>query len=210
MEEKNWLRRLISGEVLCLVTEEKAVDWLMTNSGQEYADLGLGYVGMQLASDEQQTYFYAAYDNLDDNTDAKALKSHLQYIVNLMHPLLAFLDFIAQANDDDQYADIEHIFRYSELITAIENSQPIEESLRALSSHSLFKTARSKSSLGEKLSSVLKTMEEEGFLLSDGSGSHFTVTGKLAYYIKLFEEIVQHQSPNLLEQSDDSQQELVV
>ena len=210
MEEKNWLRRLISGEILCIVTDKKAVDWLVTNSGQEYANLGLDYVGMQLASDEQQTYFYAAYNNLNDKADAKALKSHLQYIVNLMHPLLAFLDFIAQANDDDQYADIEHIYRYSELITAIENSQAIEESLRALSSHSLFRTARSKSSLGEKLSSVLKTMEEEGFLLSDGSGTHYTVTGKLAYYIKLFEEIVQHQEPSLMEQSDDSQKELMI
>lgn len=210
MEEKNWLRQLIRGEVLCIVKDEKAVDWLATQSGQDYAEDALGYVGMQLASDEQQTYFYAAYDNLDSKEDAKALKTHLQYIVNLMHPLLAFLDFIAQANDDDQYADIEHIYRYSELIIAIENSQIVEESLRTLTSHGLFKTARSKSSLSEKLSAILKIMEEEDFLLSDGSGTHYTVTGKLAYYIKLFEEIVQHQAPSLIDQSSDSQKELVV
>lgn len=203
--ETNVCRKLISGNVLCSVTDYEAVDWLRGSVAKEVVNDALGYYGFSLSSDEDEDYFYASYDDLDDREDSKALKSRLQVIVDAMHPIFRFMEFVSQANNEDVYPDIGHIYRLSELLITIENNDSVAESLKGLTSTKFFKNSRSKTSINERLSSILSIMTDEGLLFSDGSGVKFTVTGKFAYYIQVYLSVIAMQAPEILDDSQDEQ-----
>jgi hypothetical protein len=207
MNEAKILRQLLRGDVICTATNLPAVEWLRTELGQEYVKEALIPFGFKLSFSEDEMYFFSSYADLDDSQDAKALKPHLQNIVNSMTPVLSFMEFVSKANGEDSYPDIEHILRFSELLITVENNEQVKEALKSLTSSTFFKNARSKKTSKDQLSTILDILADHGLLASDGGGSQYTVTGKFAYYIEIYESVVGLHSPDILDESIASQQE---
>jgi len=208
--EKLVIRQLLAGNIICTVTDSEAVDWLRTASGRDVVNAALACVGFKLACSEDEDYFYAAFDDLSIKSDQKLAKKNIQRILNTTQPFLAFMSFIAEANNDDVLPDIEHTFYFGKVLSEIESNEKVANSLINLTENPFFKKAGGRSTLSEKLRGVVDVMVDEGILVSDGSGSLYTFTGKLAYQVKIIEKVFEYQGIELLDPQDDSQGELVL
>lgn len=210
VNEKLVIRQLLAGNIVCTVTDSLAVDWLRTELGSEVVNDALGYVGFKLACSEDEDYFYAAFDDLSIKSDLKLAKKNIQRILNTTQPFLAFMSFIAEANHNDVLPDIEHTFYFGKVLSEIESNKKVANSLISLTENPFFKKAGGRSALSEKLRGVVDVMAAEGVLVSDGSSSLYTFTGKLAYHVKIIEKVFEYQDIELLGAQDDSQGELVI
>ena len=74
MNERQLIRRLMAGDVICQVTHESSVAWLQHEANVAQINQGLSYVGMKLSHNEAKTYFYASYQDLRDKEDETALR----------------------------------------------------------------------------------------------------------------------------------------
>ncbi|WP_178863473.1 hypothetical protein [Thiomicrorhabdus cannonii] len=208
MSDTRVIRKLMAGEVVCSVTESDAVDWLQGAIAKECVSEALSYCGFRLSYDQEETYFYASYANLDDKEDARALRSRLQEVVDLMHPIFQFMEFVSKANGEDVYPDIGHVYQFTTLLMSVEHDSSVAESLKSLSNTKFFKTVRSKNNPTDRLKTVLLEMAEHGLLATDNEALRFVVTGKFAHYLALYQTIVELDEPELMVESRGEQQGL--
>ena len=204
-DDNLWIRQLTSGQILCSVTNPDAVDYLKSDGGRENVDDALRYQGMSLAHSESQEYWYAIYNDLNSKPDADAVKKDIQNVFKTTEPFLSFMKLIMEASGENTYPDVAHDFFFGSVLATIENNDALASDLVKLTSKAFFKNASSRKTHSERLRTVVKKMEEEGVIISDDSGSHYTFTGKLAYHIALIEHVLEIQEPELLDDIEDEQ-----
>ncbi|MCL5796100.1 MAG: hypothetical protein M1579_01200 [Gammaproteobacteria bacterium] len=210
MSDTLLIRRLMMGEIICMVTDEAAVDRLQNPAIMDHVNTALAYVGMKLSSNEVKSYFYASYADLSKTADAQHLKQRLQSIVKIMHPLFQFIELITKANNEDSYPTQGHTYLFSQLLMTIENNDALADMLTNLSNKSLFKSARAKSNTNDRLRSLLTTMVNEGLLYTSEEGLRYVVTGQFDYYLSIYHQIVALDSPEVMAEVAEEQVDLAL
>lgn len=205
MNERQLIRRLMMGDVICQVTHESSVAWLQHEANIAQINQALSYVGMKVSHDEGKTYFYASYQDLRDKEDELALRKRLQEMVDIMHPLFQFLDLVTKSNNEDSFPAQGHSYTFAQLLGSIDNNDALAQALNNLSNHKHFNKARSKTNVKDRLTSVLDTMVEQGLLHSDGAGMRFEVTGKFDYTVSVYHHIVSLDNPQILAEDQPEQ-----
>lgn len=208
MNNQLYMRKLLMGHILCIITEPDAVEYMRKDIGKEFFNDGLSYVGLRLAWSENEDYFYAALDeNQLINTDLKLARKNIQDMINQTYPFLLFMKLVSEANNEDQMPDIGHTFYFGQALASIERDDILVARLNKLVTLPLFRNGANKPSLSEKWRVVVDVMKEEGFLVANGDEALNTFTGKVSYQVDVIQRVLELQGVDLV--IDEDHQEVL-
>ncbi|MCE0877413.1 hypothetical protein [Pseudomonas monteilii] len=190
---------------LCSVSYARAIEQALQPLGRT-----LGWLG----SVEQPSAFFSRFVNLSNANDRAAASEEFKHIRDAIWPVVEFIQLCARAGRGDACLAPGEEVHTAEILTQVENSSICADQLRDLAGHTFFRKSKRGESHSEKLSVVLKTMEEQGFLVRKGAASSiYVATGKMAYLYRAMSWIVEHQKLVPADESDaasDTQSELIL
>mgnify|MGYP003664079207 FL=1 len=186
------IEKLLTGEIICEVTEEQLYKYLNDPSNQKDVDSYLRRIGRVLRSSQDSSGYYAAYRDISNPSVKLQIKKKFSEAINDLEPLIRWLRLASSAEKSGAPIKPGDTLRGSELLQAIESAPSLVDELDRLSRTKLF----SNTSAGSKkqLDSILKRLCDNGYLVARGaSGSVFIATGKWARLYETLQFIASHE-----------------
>lgn len=211
------LESLLAGRFICRYSAPELYNQLCNATyarSIEHALQPLGRTLGCLGDLEQPSAFFSRFVNLTHPKDRAAASDDFKRIRDAIWPVVEFIQLCARAGRGDAcLAPGEEVFT-AELLNQVESSTICADLLRDLAGHTFFRKSKRGESHSDKLSVVLKTMEEEGYLIRKGTASSiYIATGKMAYLYRAMSWIVEHQKllPEAeIEPAGDAQSEFIL
>ncbi|WP_044412388.1 condensin complex protein MksE [Thiomicrospira microaerophila] len=206
MEIAHIARTLLSGNTVC---DQAYHDWYATLEQSERirSDVNdiLVSLGFKLYRSPAGEFYKAMFDVYSDTDEQKKIRQHLQEAVDLMMPLLGFLDLIGKADGRYQYLDIGDRVELTQIDSVIQLNSVLKAELIQLSQTKFFKSSRKADTSWEQLKAVFEKLSEKGLLTSkkDKNGTYF-FTGHFGYLKELYLHIQQELVGEVLD--DDMEQ----
>lgn len=214
---RDTLESLLGGRFICRHSSPELYSQLCDASYARAVDQALQPLGRTLGwlgSIEQPSAFFSRFVSLSYANDRIAAAEEFKHIRDAIWPVVEFIQLCARAGRGDVCLAPGEEVHTAQLLAQVENSSICGDQLRDLAGHAFFRRSKRGDSHSEKLSVVLKTMEEAGFLVRKGVGSSiFVATGKMAYIYRAMSWIVEHQRLVPDDESDaasDTQSEFIL
>lgn len=185
------IEKLLAGHFICPYSDEFAFEQLNRDSYRSQINSYLEKIGRTLAATGNRGAYYAVYTSVQSNERRRSVRSQFRDIMNDMEPLNRWLKLIMSALSRDSSIQPGDILRQSELLGALENSQPLIDDLSLITRTGTFQTR--KSSAAEQVSVILEKLTEKGYLNRPPNGLLYTATGKWDYFYEVAEFIATHE-----------------
>lgn len=205
------LEALINQEFICEISNPRALDQLKKESVQKYINDSLNPYGRQLTNQDNRL-FYASYTDELTKKDRREIKINLENTRDNIEPIIHFLILIMKINESDITLQVGDIIKQSDLLYRIENNSSFEDGLKKVVNQKIFKSIKAGASNGDRLENILSGIERLGYIKLENVDSRiYRVTGKMDYYHKVIDFIIENESILLDEEvSTADQQEMLL
>ncbi|GID03086.1 hypothetical protein [Pseudomonas sp. 008] len=137
------------------------------------------------------TYF-ARYADLKEPTDRNAASYQLVVIRDQLRPCLEFIRLISRAGRSDICLAPGDVVSFADLLDAIEGHITYRDQLWDLSAHEFFSKSKNAKTIKDRLTLVLRALEDTGYLVKRSSESaNFVATGKMGYIYMLLTWLIE-------------------
>lgn len=185
IELKDTLTRLLNEQIICPVTTPELFRALANKTFCEHVESGLAPLGRKLSviGDAQSPEgYFAALVSLDDKSDRDLAAKMLIDMRDSIMPCIGFFKLLDQAGGSDISLMVGGELSYAKLLDAIESNELYRDQLRNLSTLKLFDASRNAKDNADRLSRVIKVMQDQGYVIKRSSDTTvYVFTGKLAY-----------------------------
>lgn len=196
------IEKLLAGHFICPYSDDLAFEQLDRESYRSQVNNYLEKIGRTLAATGNRGAYYAVYTSIQSNERRRSVRSQFREVMNDMEPLNRWLKLIMSALSRDSSIQPGDILRHSDLLGALENSQPLIDDLSLITRVGTFQTK--KSSVTDQVGVILEKLTEKGYLTRQLNGLLFTATGKWDYFYEVAEFIATHENFDL-DVSDEEQ-----
>ena len=185
------IEKLLAGQFICPYSDDIAFEQLERESYRNQINSYLEKIGRTLAATGNQGAYYAVYTSVQSNERRQSVRAQFREVMNDMEPLSRWLKLIMSALSRDSSIQAGDIMRQSDLLGALENSQPLIDDLSVITRVGIFQTK--KSSVTDQVGVILGKLTEKGYLTRQPNGLLFTATGKWDYFYEVAEFIATHE-----------------
>lgn len=185
------IEKLLAGQFICGYSDEIAFEHLERESYRSQIITYLEKIGRTLATTGNRGTYYAVYTSVQSNERRQSIRAQFREVINDMEPLSRWIKLVMSALSRDSSIQPGDILRQSDLLGALENSQPLLDDLFVITRVGGFQTK--KSSASEKISVILDKLVEKGYLARQPKGLLFTATGKWDYFYEVADFIATHE-----------------
>lgn len=202
------LETLLAGEFICQVSNPKLYQQLQDEAIRSEVNDILTALGRHLCHTDHYEVYYCAYSDLSHAQDAKRVRNQFETIRDQVAPVLSFITLQMRTEGRDAVLISNDTVRFHDLLSSIEQEQAHINDLKQLGRYELFKKIRSKTTSQERLTTVLETLEKEGYIvLTNKESSIYQVSGKVEYFYSCLDFIRDHEQIPL-EEEDNTQRGL--
>lgn len=153
------------------------------------------------------SYFYAAYINLENERDNKEMMVQFQKVRDQIDPIVLFLHTLMKVMNRDATFIEGDCLRFNELLNVIETESAYLTELKRLAIFPLFKKNKLSEKNADILMQVLDGLKNEGYLqITNKESMIYQFTGKIMYFYNLIDFIVQHEEIAISEEGTEPQQ----
>lgn len=185
------IEKLLMGQFICRYSDEIAFEQLERESYRAQINHYLEKIGRTLATTGNRGTYYAVYNSVQSVERRQSIRTQFREVINDMEPLTRWLKLVMSALSRDSSIQPGDILRQSDLLNALENSQPLVDDLFIITRVGSFQTK--KNSPSEKVSVILEKLTEKGYFSRQPSGMLFTATGKWDYFYEVADFIATHE-----------------
>ena len=201
------IEKLLAGHFICTYSDDIAYEQLNRESYRNRINSYLEQIGRTLIATGNRGAYYAVYTSIQSNERRRSIRSQFREVMNDMEPLNRWLKLIMSALSRDVSIQPGDILRQSDLLGALENSQPLVDDLTLITRVGTFQTK--KSAAADQISVILEKLTEKGYLTRQANGLLFTATGKWDYFYEVAEFIATHEKFDQ-EMPDETQIEIQI
>lgn len=185
------IEKLLTGKFICQHSDDILYEQLEKESYRNEINNYLEKIGRTLAVTASGSSYYAVYSSVQSTDRRLSIKIQFREIMNDMEPLSRWLKIVMSALSHDSTVQPGDILRQSDLLSALENSQPLIDDLSLITRAGVFQTR--KNSVTEQVGMILEKLTEKGYLSRQPNGLLFTATGKWDYFYEVAEFISTHE-----------------
>ena len=186
------LENLLSGKVICNVTNDQFFVYLQDSQRREDVDIYLRRMGRTLRQTRDGAGFFAAYTSVDESSVRAKIRGRFSEAINEFEPLIRWLRLAALSGSGDGPLQAGDILWGSELQKSVESAPQLIEELARLSTTRFF--SNQSSGAKKQLDSILKKLCDIGYLTPVGaSGSKYIATGKWSRLYDVLQFIEAHE-----------------
>lgn len=188
--------RLLRQEFICPVVHPALFSELLDDDFQFAVSSVLEPLSYQLCwvgDAETPEAFYCALTNLDNNDEYKHAEQGLLAMRDQISACINFFRLVDQAGNHQIAVINGGELPASQLLAAIEKSEMYRDQLRDLQGLPMFSDSRRAKDDNERLSSIIKTMQNHGYLIPrSNEATVYVFTGKLAYLQRMMQWLADH------------------
>ncbi|MBQ4488580.1 MAG: hypothetical protein II944_04685 [Ruminobacter sp.] len=193
---------LLEGRFICAVTCPEAFDDLNNPAVSEQITALLAPLNRKIAKTKGGNAYYAAWANLENNSDREAITREFEAVRNQLRPVVTFILELMDCDLRDHPLNVGDIVSEAEIITILENNTFLNERnvalLRQLTSRHMSDPIRI------QVKFIFDHMKKFGIIAETTEGSRrFRITGKLEYIYEVLEFI--NSREQILEKNTDRQ-----
>ena len=170
------IEKLLAGHFICPYSDDTAFEQLDRESYRNQVNDYLEKIGRTLAATGNRGAYYAVYTSIQSNERRRSVRFQFREVMNDMEPLSRWLKLIVSALSRDSSIQPGDILRHSDLLGALESSQPLIDDLSLITRVGTFQTK--KSSVTDQVGVILEKLTEKGYLTRQAKGRRGTATGK--------------------------------
>ncbi|AQA18980.1 hypothetical protein BST95_12730 [Halioglobus japonicus] len=196
------IEKLLTGAFICSYSDSIAFEQLESESYRSSVNDYLRKIGRSLAATNSGGAYYAVYTSIQSNTRRQSVRAQFREIVNDLEPVSRWLKLVMATLSLDASIQPGDSLKQSELLAALENSQPLVDDLSTITRVGTFQTK--KTSPADQVRVVLERLGEKGYLCPQSSGLVYTATGKWDYFYEVADFIATHE--RLDEEYSDEEQ----
>jgi hypothetical protein len=185
------IEKLLAGQFICRYSDELGFEQLERESYRTQINHYLEKIGRTLATTGNRGTYYAVYTSVQSTERRQSIRTQFREVVNDLEPLSRWLKLVMSALSRDSSIQPGDILRQSDLLNALENSQPLVDDLLILTRVGSFQTKKNLPS--EKISVILDKLTEKGYFTRQPNGMLFTATGKWEYFYEVADFIATHE-----------------
>ena len=196
------LEELIAGRFICEVTNSSAYKYLSSEVGIEKVNSTLVSFEREVVQLPDAGAFYLVSTDINNTSDKAIIRKHFESCRDNVEPVVSFIVLLSRTQPESGILTVGQTIRYAELLSNILSNEHNIQQLNQLMTLKLFKT--SKVGTDDKLKSLFRGMVDIGILVEKNSVEMvYQVTGKLDYFHHVMQFIVDHESIDLIESTDD-------
>ncbi|MAG64980.1 MAG: hypothetical protein CMK74_03795 [Pseudomonadales bacterium] len=163
----------------------------------------LGYSLSQVGDSESPEVFFCALLDVEDSRQRQHAEKRLLEIRDQIGAFIEFFRLVDNAGQSSVVSGGEVSF--SRLLAAIENHPPYLDQLRDLQGLKLFESSRNAKDHADRLSRVLKVMQDQGYIVRRSTDSTvYAFTGKMAYLQRIMGWLADHHQIEVIKPEDRS------
>jgi hypothetical protein len=185
------IEKLLAGQFICPYSDDILFEQLQRENYRHQITNYLEKIGRALATTASGGAYYAVYTSVQSNERRLSVRTQFREVINDMEPLSRWLKLVMSALSRDASLQAGDVLRQSDLLHALENSQPLIDDLSIITRAGTFQTR--KSSAAEQAGTILEKLTEKGYLTRQPNGLLFTATGKWDYFYEVGEFIASHE-----------------
>jgi hypothetical protein len=176
---------LLEERFICPVANPELFKALGNKDFYASVERSLAPLGRTLSSIGDNDYpeaYFAALNSLDDKADRGKASAMLVDMRDSIGPCIEFFRLLDQAGGNDISLMVGGDLSYAKLLGAIEANDIYSDQLRNLSTCKLFESSRNAKDNAERLSKIIKVVQDQGYVIKRSADSTvYVFTGKLAY-----------------------------
>ncbi|WP_275287292.1 condensin complex protein MksE [Halomonas elongata] len=177
------LERLLAGEFICEVSDDRAFRRLADDDVREQIDTYLRPLNRRLATNTEGSVYFLAWRQLNDEA-REQLSRQLGETLHSLMPMLEWLQLMQEALGHDALVAPGDVLKPAELSARCEDNQSLREQLERLAGDSFFGSQSEQ--LDAQMKQVFKRLKEHGYLLQPHADRQvYLVTGKIDYLVDL-------------------------
>lgn len=177
------LERLLAGEFICKITDEHAFNKIQQTDIQRELDHFLRPLNRRIASNDDNSVYFLAYQNLDEQA-RRHLTTQFNQTVQSLLPMLEWMQWVQEAMGRDGALSAGDTIKLHDFSSKVEDNQSLKLRLNQLASSVLFRSTSDAPDQQIKL--VFKRVKELGYLHQPHKDRQvFHVTGKIEHLIEL-------------------------
>jgi hypothetical protein len=185
------VEKMLAGHFICSYSDYIAYEQLERESYRDEISNYLEKIDRTLASTGNRRAYYAVYASIQSSERRRSIRSQFREVINDMEPLSRLLKLIMSSLSRDVSIQPGDVLRQSELLGALENSQPLVDDLALITRVGIFQTK--KNSAVDHIIVILERLVEKGYLIHQTNSLLFTATGKWDYFYEVAEFIATHE-----------------
>ena len=185
------IEKLLAGQFICPYSDDLAFEQLGRESYRSEVNDYLERIGRTLATTGNRGAYYAVYTSVQSTERRQSVRTQFREIMNDMEPLSRWLKLIMSALSRDSSIQPGDILRQSDLLSALENSQPLIDDLSIITRAGTFQTK--KNAAADQVGVILEKLTDKGYLARQPNGLLYTATGKWDYFYEVAEFIATHE-----------------
>lgn len=185
------IEKLLAGQFICPYCDALAFEQLGRESYRSEVNDYLERIGRMLTATGNRGAYYAVYTSVQSSERRQSVRTQFREIMNDMEPLSRWLKLIMSALSRDSSMQPGDILRQSDLLSALENSQPLIDDLSIITRVGTFQTK--KSAATDQVGVILEKLTDKGYLARQPNGLIYTATGKWDYFYEVAEFIATHE-----------------
>lgn len=163
----------------------------------------LGYKLSQVGDPNSPEVFFCALLGIDDLRERQHAEKRLLEMRDQIGAFIEFFRLVDHAGQGGVISGGEVSF--SRLLSAIENHPPYLDQLRDLQGLKLFESSRNAKDNADRLSRVLKVMQDQGYIVRRSTDSTiYAFTGKMAYLQRIMGWMADHHGIEVIKAEDRS------
>jgi len=189
------IEKLLAGHFICRYSDDIAFEQLDRESYRSQVNSYLEKIGRTLAVTGNSGAYYAVYTSIQSKERRRSIRSQFREVMNDMEPLNRWLKLIMSALSRDSSIQPGDILRQSDLLGALESSQPLIDDLSLITRVGTFQTK--KNSVTDQVGVIMEKLTEKGYFTRQPNGLLFTATGKWDYFYEVAEFIATHEKFDL-------------
>lgn len=163
----------------------------------------LGYKLSQVGDLDSPEVFFCALLGIDDPRERQHAEKRLLEMRDQIGAFIEFFRLVDHAGQGGVVSGGEVSF--SKLLSAIESHPPYLDQLRDLQGLKLFESSRNAKENADRLSRVLKVMQDQGYIVRRSTDSTvYAFTGKMAYLQRIMGWLADHHRIEVIKPEDRS------
>lgn len=196
MSLRDVCHRLLRQEFICPVSHPTLFNELRDDEFVMAVAAVLNPLGYQLSwvgDDDTPEVFYCALTSLDNSDERKHAETSLLTMRDQISACISFFRLVDQAGNHQIAVVNGGELPVSRLLAAIEGSETYRDQLRDLQGLPMFADSRKAKDDNDRLTSIIKAMQNQGYLIPRSDESTvFVFTGKLAYLQRIMRWLADH------------------
>ncbi|MBZ5875277.1 MULTISPECIES: condensin complex protein MksE [Chromohalobacter] len=201
------LERLLAGEFVCAVSDDRAFRRLEDEEVREQIDTYLRPLNRRLATNAEDSVYFLAWRQLNDEA-REQLSRQLGDVLHSLMPMLEWLQLMQEAMGHDALVAPGDVLKPAELSARCEDNQSLREQLERLASDTFFGSQSEQ--LDAQMKQVFKRLKEHGYLLQPHADRQvYLVTGKIDYLVDLVRLIRDEENLPVDDESPQTQESLL-